>query len=424
MMTTIKRPIRAPPRAAAVLFFCFCFVLSYHYIVSFSSTTTESNNHRQSLLLLTDHLDHKNQPIIFDTTTTTTTASTTTTTTASTSGSIPFNKTEGKGWKLWDRKSVLHAIDDNNIKGNGGSRVCEWTTFRYRDFPEGITTTNNNDKKKVVVKATKSIPMCVHKSPDVLSDVIRQKGGWDECQRLVDMWNYEEDSIIRMKGKNDNETNNESNRSPKIFVDIGANIGACVLQMLLETDALVVAFEPNPRNLFSLTSTLLLLNPELRNRVYVFPIGIGESTGSASIGNDLRTNAGATMLNTQEGGGGVSVEPLDNILPLSDIYIPVVKIDVQGFECKVLRGMERFLQSLPPTVSSVFTEVEKRYLKAAGCKSEEIFHHLKNAQYSIYKDDGESPISRLSKIESPLDEEDFYNIVARREPYEDIISVV
>jgi FkbM family methyltransferase len=317
-------------------------------------------------------------------------------------------KTEGIGWKIWDRKSVL---DIGSSPLTGSTRVCEWATFRYnkRDDDENDGTTLKT-----------SVPMCVHKSPDVLSDTIRKKGTWDECSRLVEMWNYE------------SRKENKATTLPKVFVDIGANIGSCVLQMLLETDAVVLAFEPNPRNLFPLTSTLLLLEPKLRNRVYVFPIGIGEMTGSASVTNDLRSNAGASMLKQDGSGNGgagdsIAVEPLDSILS-GDTYIPVAKIDVQGFECKVLRGMKGFLKpssSLPPPsnygggggISSVFTEVEKRYLMASGCKPKEIFDHLKKyGNYAIYEDDGTSPISGLSKIMQPLDKK-FYNIVARKEPH-------
>ena len=44
-----------------------------------------------------------------------------------------------------------------------------------------------------------------------------------------------------------------------VYLDIGANIGACIMTMLLASDAFIVAFEPNPANLFRLTSTLLKL---------------------------------------------------------------------------------------------------------------------------------------------------------------------
>ena len=45
--------------------------------------------------------------------------------------------------------------------------------------------------------------------------------------------------------------------------------------MLVETDANVLAFEPNPANLFALTSTLLRLGPAYSNRVTLFPAAVG-----------------------------------------------------------------------------------------------------------------------------------------------------
>lgn len=66
-------------------------------------------------------------------------------------------KTEGEGWKIWDRISVLGGEPPASAP-----RVCEWATFRYqtRDTTNGRGT----------------IPMCVHPPPDVLSDTIRETG--------------------------------------------------------------------------------------------------------------------------------------------------------------------------------------------------------------------------------------------------------
>eukprot|EP00966_Prymnesium_polylepis_P181525 4204620-Prymnesium_polylepis.1 len=41
-----------------------------------------------------------------------------------------------------------------------------------------------------------------------------------------------------------------------VVVEVGANIGACTLQLLLHTNATVLAFEPSPLNLFHLTESL------------------------------------------------------------------------------------------------------------------------------------------------------------------------
>ena len=53
----------------------------------------------------------------------------------------------------------------------------------------------------------------------------------------------------------------------------------CTVQLLLQTNAHVVAFEPNPINQYHLTRTLLSLArlyPSIVGRVVVYPCGIGE----------------------------------------------------------------------------------------------------------------------------------------------------
>jgi hypothetical protein len=61
-----------------------------------------------------------------------------------------------------------------------------------------------------------------------------------------------------------------------IYVEVGTNIGACVMDMLMHTDANIVAWEPAPKNLFVLTSTLMQLEEKYRKRVALFPVGAGD----------------------------------------------------------------------------------------------------------------------------------------------------
>ena len=61
-----------------------------------------------------------------------------------------------------------------------------------------------------------------------------------------------------------------------IYVEIGGNIGTCVMEMLLATDAHVVVFEPLPKNVALLAQALLLNEASLRNWVKLYPIALGD----------------------------------------------------------------------------------------------------------------------------------------------------
>jgi hypothetical protein len=54
------------------------------------------------------------------------------------------------------------------------------------------------------------------------------------------------------------------------------NIGACVMQVFVTRGASVAAFEPNPSNLFRLSSRLLNLPEDLKSRVTLFPVTLGD----------------------------------------------------------------------------------------------------------------------------------------------------
>jgi FkbM family methyltransferase len=59
----------------------------------------------------------------------------------------------------------------------------------------------------------------------------------------------------------------------------------------------------------------------------------------------------------------IFVEQLDDIFNLDEVVIPLLKMDIQGFECKALDGMT----SLLSTVDLIFTEADQALLQGQGC---------------------------------------------------------
>lgn len=112
-----------------------------------------------------------------------------------------------------------------------------------------------------------------------------------------------------------------------IFLEVGANIGACTVEFLALTGAHVIAVEPNPINLFHLTRTLtthpdyerhrhskgsskFLHNcheapegtAELQPCVHVLPIGAGDRPASLKIFTES-SNAGNSILEDKSDSG-------------------------------------------------------------------------------------------------------------------------
>lgn len=172
------------------------------------------------------------------------------------------------------------------------------------------------------------------------------------------------------------------------FLDVGANIGICTLMMLERTSAYVVAVEPSPVNLFYLMSSLRAhaMRTQSPAGVFVLPLAAGDTTtrermyraaynaGNSVVGTSsplVRDHASQNMSDAF----GVEVAPLDEVYFLESRRFPVVKMDVQGFECRALRGMRALLR----TTHTLRVELADRWLRAQGCSVPEalaLLHEL------------------------------------------------
>lgn len=137
-------------------------------------------------------------------------------------------------------------------------------------------------------------------------------------------------------------------------------------------------FQPDPRNIFHLTSTLAKLEPELRKRVYVFPVALGsapgeskiyaaaDNKGNAVVGQEIKDKGhpNQTFLEPLK----IPVERLDDLLDTTSHYPHLVKMDAQGYECYILEGAPHFLQS----TRAIYFKFEPIMLRAFENCSEEI----------------------------------------------------
>ncbi|MGB0695676.1 MAG: FkbM family methyltransferase [Rhodospirillaceae bacterium] len=148
-------------------------------------------------------------------------------------------------------------------------------------------------------------------------------------------------------------------RRDRIALDVGANKG--VYAALLAEHCLGVhAFEPNPK-LFGILSRWA--KPP---KVIAHQIALSDQTGTAELmvpkSAHGYSNQGASLSKAKLDGqeyGGVSVETKR----LDDLDLPPIgfmKIDVEGFECQMLRGAAETLRRDRPTL---LVEVEERHNK-------------------------------------------------------------
>lgn len=133
-------------------------------------------------------------------------------------------------------------------------------------------------------------------------------------------------------------------------LDIGANIGYHALRWARHVGPAgrVFAFEPAPPNYAALLANLAL-NPTLP--VEAHQIALGDQSGNLALSSDRPglTSGSYSAKNSNEGGFDVLQQTLDEWATDRDLTrLRLVKLDVEGWEAKVLDGARATIQELRP----------------------------------------------------------------------------
>ena len=177
-------------------------------------------------------------------------------------------------------------------------------------------------------------------------------------------------------------------REGDTFVDVGGNIGMITLlaARLVGTSGRVETFEPNP-DVFRRLSECVQHN-RLEGIVRLHNKALADEPGELML-SVLTEHSGMGTLTEVTGHErtmvsrtySVRVERGDSVLG-HDLKGPLtIKIDVEGFECRVLRGIEGTLRRLRP---AVVNEVAPGHLERAGASVKQLFELLESHGYRGY----------------------------------------
>lgn len=167
------------------------------------------------------------------------------------------------------------------------------------------------------------------------------------------------------------------------YIDIGANLGfhSMLASRLVGGKGMVLSFEPHPQTFKVLAAHMWM------NRLFHWEgtnVALGDAPGRSELSQLDETHTGtATLRGVSQAARTFPIEivPGDTLLAGRDFAGDVfVKIDVEGFEYRVLRGLRQTLKR----VSTVSVEVTPEWLAEQGASAEGLYGEMADLGFVPY----------------------------------------
>ena len=165
-----------------------------------------------------------------------------------------------------------------------------------------------------------------------------------------------------------------------VVIDVGSNIGEVLLGLARRVGpgGRTIGFEANPQTL-ELCRANIALNASLPAEVH--GVGLGDAEGVLSLHRPSKTNSGADRFLAGAGGVQVPVTTLDRFVADNGIgAVDLIKIDVEGYELKVLSGAEATIRRFRPIL---FVELCDENLHEQGSSASELVAWLIDKGYAV-----------------------------------------
>jgi FkbM family methyltransferase len=229
-----------------------------------------------------------------------------------------------------------------------------------------------------------------------------------------DRWLYAKLHAFRLMGSAERNFLSSHVKTGMTVLDIGANIGlySIFLAELVGHEGKVFGFEPDPV-LFDAAVQNSQQNGK-ENIIKLRNMALGSRSGEGTL---YRTsfNSGDNRLKASlahQEAVPVRIARLDDVLP--DVKIDFIKMDVQGWEAEVLRGMERILRTNAGL--TIYFEYWPEGLRRAGEQFSSPIDILRQYGFAaFFPDQGESLSDRqIEELGKKYTGNRFVNLLARR----------
>ena len=192
------------------------------------------------------------------------------------------------------------------------------------------------------------------------------------------------------------------------FIDVGVNIDQSLLSVKsVDPDLQYYGFEPNPNCVFYLGK--LIKKNGLKN-VQIVPVGLSEKSGVVDFFSRHESASAATIIKdlrpAQQPNFHRSLVPVFNFDQLAESGnfegAGIIKVDVEGAELKVLRGMKKYLSKYKPMIICEVLHTDRsgslEMSKQSNTNLKELFSSLGYQIYRIIKTKNKRNVRRLEKI--------------------------
>lgn len=208
------------------------------------------------------------------------------------------------------------------------------------------------------------------------------------------------------------------------FIDVGANVGQTLIKLLtIDNNRQYIGFEPQVSGCFFIDQ--FLRDNKLNNHV-IMPLGLSNRNEIVKLGLREVNDVTASMVEEYRPEGFYSyyqyipVIPGDDILPIFELSsISVIKIDVEGGELEVIKGLRLtiekympyiFFEVLPHYLFVTQTELDKKTREFRNQRHSDMERVLRGHGYVIYQIRPNDELRRIDAIKAAR--RHFFNYVA------------
>lgn len=204
-------------------------------------------------------------------------------------------------------------------------------------------------------------------------------------------------------------------REGMMAVDVGANIGFLTRQFCrrVGSSGKVFAFEPDPLNF-----RFLEFNTRFCKNVRLMQCAVSDNHEPALLHLNSGSGTGNSLVNKTQSTESVPVSciSLDEFLnSCGNPAVNLVKIDVEGAELNVLRGIRHTIRRLPDL--QIVIEYCPNNLRGAGIEPRAIYDELKAGDFgigAIQKSGLVKDVAAFDDLESLLNRQGYVNLLCAR----------